>query len=187
MGEGKEAPLFAGELEVLLTQEEIGKRVEALGKAISEDYRGRELVVVGVLKGSFVFLADLVRAIDLPISIDFLAVASYGSGTVSSGVVKLTSDLSQPIEGRHVLLVEDIVDTGLTIQYLLENLRTRRPASLAICSLLEKPARLKTPVEIAYKGFTIDDDFVVGYGLDHGERYRNLPFLGVVGGLAGGG
>lgn len=172
--------MFATDVDVLLTADEIAARVRSLGEAITRDYRGRDLVVVGVLKGSFVFFADLVRAIDLPVSIDFLEVASYGGETVSSGVVRLNADLTHPIEGRNVLLVEDIVDTGLTMRYLLDNLQTRHPSSVAVCALLEKPARLQVQVPIAYRGFTIADEFVVGYGLDHDQKYRNLPFLGVV-------
>ena len=154
------------------------ERVQVLGRDITRDYAGRSLVVVGVLKGSFIFLADLVRAIDLPISVDFIGISSY-QGTKSSGVVQITSDLTRPIEGQHVLLVEDIVDTGLTMKYLLENLATRRPASVRICALLEKPARAKVQVPIDYKGFVIDDVFVVGYGLDWDGKLRNLPFVGI--------
>ncbi|HEY0839435.1 MAG TPA: hypoxanthine phosphoribosyltransferase [Vulgatibacter sp.] len=172
--------MFAPDVEVLLPADRIAARVRSLGEAITRDYRGKDLVVVGVLKGSFVFFADLVRSIDLPVSIDFLEVASYGSETESSGVVRLNADLTHPIEGRHVLLVEDIVDTGLTMRYLLDNLQTRHPSSVAVCALLEKPARLKVEVPVAYSGFDIADEFVVGYGLDHDQKYRNLPFLGVV-------
>jgi hypoxanthine phosphoribosyltransferase len=164
--------------EVLLSEERIRARVAELGREIGRDYAGRPLVVVGVLKGSFVFLADLIRAIDLPVSVDFIGISSY-VGTSSSGVVKITSDLSRPIEGQHVLLVEDIVDTGLTMRYLLENLETRRPATLQVCALLEKPARAKVKVPIAYRGFVIDDVFVVGYGLDWDGKMRNLPYVGV--------
>jgi hypoxanthine phosphoribosyltransferase len=164
--------------DVLLSEERIRDRVHELGREIARDYAGRPLTVVGVLKGSFVFLADLVRAIDLPISVDFIGISSY-AGTSTTGVVKITSDLSRPIEGQHVLLVEDIVDTGLTMQYLLENLETRRPASLAVCALLEKPTRAKVKVPIAYRGFVIDDVFVVGYGLDWDGKMRNLPYVGV--------
>lgn len=177
--------VFASNVEVLLSAEEIAGRVDALGAAITHDYRGKDLVVVGVLKGSFVFFADLVRRIDLPVSVDFLEVSSYGEGTESSGVVRLTADLTHPIEGRHVLLVEDIVDTGLTMRYLLDNLWTRHPSSVAVCALLEKPTRMKVEIPVAYKGFSIADEFVVGYGLDHGQKYRNLPFLGVVGRAGG--
>ncbi|AKU91922.1 hypoxanthine phosphoribosyltransferase [Vulgatibacter incomptus] len=167
-------------VKVLHDEAAIAARVGELGTRITRDYQGKELVVVGVLKGSFMFFADLVRAIDLPISIDFLGVASYGGNTKSSGVVQLTSDLSHPITGKHVLLVEDIVDTGLTMRYLLDNLATRHPASLAVCSLLEKPARMRVPIEIVYLGFSIPDEFVVGYGLDHAQKYRNLGFLGIL-------
>lgn len=172
--------MFAENVEPLITEEGIARRVAELGARITEDYRGKDLVVVGVLKGSFPFVADLVRKIDLPLRVDFLGLSSYGNGTETSGVVKITSDLTKPIAGKHVLVVEDIVDTGLTMKYLLANLATRHPASVRVCSLLEKPARLRVDVEIAYKGFTIPDEFVVGYGLDHDERYRNLPFLGIL-------
>jgi len=171
---------FAENVDVMLSREQIAARVQELGAEITRAYQGKDLVLVGVLKGSFVFFADLVRSIDLPLRIDFLAVSSYGGNTESSGVVKFTQDLTRPIAGQHVILVEDIVDTGLTMKYLLENLETRRPASLSVCSLLEKPDRAKVKIDIAYKGFTIPDAFVVGYGLDYDERYRNLPFLGVV-------
>ncbi len=137
-------------------------------------------MLVPVLKGSFLFAADLARSIDLPLSIDFFGCRSYGDGTESSGVVQITYDLTKPIEGKHVIVVEDIVDTGLTMKYLLENLTTRRPASIELCSLLHKPARTKVPVKIDHLGFTIEDVFVIGYGLDYGEKYRNLPYLGVL-------
>lgn len=172
--------MFEAELDVMISKEELAAKVAELGARITEAYRGKELILVGVLKGSFVFFADLVRAIDLPVEIDFIAVSSYGANTSSSGVVKFTQDLSRPIVGKHVILVEDIVDTGLTMKYLLENFETRKPASLAVCSLLEKPSRAKVSIDIAYKGFTIPDEFVVGYGLDYDERYRNVPWLGVV-------
>ena len=167
-------------LRTLMDASQLASRVKELGAQITQDYAGRDLVVVVVLKGSFVFASDLVRAIDLPLSIDFLACRSYGDGTESSGVVQITSDLTRPIEGKDVLVVEDIVDTGLTMKYLLENLETRRPRSVKLASLLHKPARTRVPVAIDYLGFTIDDVFVVGYGLDHAEKHRNLPFLGVV-------
>ena len=155
-------------------------RVRELGAQITKDYADRRLVLVSVLKGSFLFTADLARAIDLPLRVEFLGVRSYGEGTSSSGVVQITYDLAHPIEGDDILVVEDIVDTGLTIAHLMELLRTRRPASLKICSLLHKPARTKVVVPIDYLGFTIEDRFVVGYGLDWAEKYRNLPFIGVV-------
>ncbi|MEM7608560.1 MAG: hypoxanthine phosphoribosyltransferase [Myxococcota bacterium] len=154
-------------------------RIAQLGKQITEDYAGKEVVIVPVLKGSFVFAADLIRQIDLECSIDFLGLRSY-EGTESSGVVQITHDLTKAVEGRHVIVVEDIVDTGLTMQYLLENLATRKPASVKTVSLLHKPARSKVEVPIDYLGFTIDDVFVIGYGLDFDQKYRNLPYLGVV-------
>jgi hypoxanthine phosphoribosyltransferase len=163
---------------VLISEADLRARVAALGAEISRDYRDRALVVIGVLKGSFVFLADLVRAIDLPLSVDFIGISSY-QGTRSTGVVQITSDLTRPIEGKDVLLVEDIVDTGLTMRYLLDNLATRRPASVRIAALLEKPARAQVKIPIDYRGFVIGDEFVVGYGLDWDGKLRNLPFVGV--------
>jgi hypoxanthine phosphoribosyltransferase len=164
-----------------LSAEKIGTRVRELGAEIRRDYRERRIVIVIVLKGSFVFAADLVRAIELPnLRIDFLAVRSYGEGTESSGVVQIVNDLSRPIEDEDVLLVEDIVDTGLTIGYLLDLLQTRKPRTLKVCSLLHKPARARVQVAIDYLGFTIEDKFVIGYGLDFAEKFRNLPFLGVL-------
>jgi hypoxanthine phosphoribosyltransferase len=165
-------------VDVLLSEADLAARVRALGAQITRDYAGRSLVVVGVLKGSFIFLADLVRAIDLPVVVDFIGISSY-EGTTSSGVVKITSDLGRPIAGKDVLLVEDIVDTGLTMRYLLDNLATRAPASLKVCALLEKPARARVTIPIDYRGFVIGDEFVVGYGLDWDGRMRNLPFVGV--------
>ena len=164
----------------LLTSHQIIERVRELGAAITRDYEGRSLVMVCVLKGSFVFAADLSRAIGLPLRIEFLGVRSYGQGTSSSGVVQITHDLEAPIEGEDVLLVEDIVDTGLTVRYVMDNLSTRRPASMRLASLLNKPERARVSVPIDYLGFTIDDVFVVGYGLDYAQRWRNLPFIGVL-------
>lgn len=164
----------------LLSAEQIAARVRELGAQITQEYQGRRLVLVCVLKGSFVFTADLARSIDLTCRIEFLGVRSYGEGTASSGVVQITQDLTRPIEGEDVLIVEDIVDTGLTIAHLLELFRTRKPASLKVCALLHKPARTRIEVPISYLGFTIADRFVVGYGLDWAERYRNIPFIGVV-------
>ncbi|MCS6798114.1 MAG: hypoxanthine phosphoribosyltransferase [Myxococcota bacterium] len=151
-----------------------------MGAQITSACRGQDLVLVVVLKGSFVFAADLARRIDLPLTVDFLGLRSYGDGTETSGVVQITSDLSRSIEGRDVIVVEDIVDTGLTMAYLLDNLRTRRPRSLRVAALLHKPARTRIVVPIDWLGFTVDDVFVVGYGLDHAERYRNLPYIGVL-------
>lgn len=164
----------------MLTAKEIAARVAELGAEIAKDYQGKRLVLVCVLKGSFVFASDLARAIDAPLRVDFLGTRSYGEGTESSGVVQITQDLSRPIEGEDVLLVEDIVDTGLTIAHLMDLLRVRSPASVKICSLLHKPARARVQVKVDYLGFTIEDRFVVGYGLDFGEHYRNLPYIGVI-------
>ena len=165
----------------LFSAAQIAARVTELGAAIAADDRGGDVVLIGVLKGSFVFIADLARAIGTDrVKVDFLGLRSYGSETTSSGVVQITADLSMPIDGQHVIIVEDIVDTGLTMAYLLENLATRHPASIKICALLHKPSRTQRAVPIDYLGFTIDDVFVVGYGLDHAERYRNLPYIGVV-------
>jgi hypoxanthine phosphoribosyltransferase len=164
----------------MLSAETIAARVRELGAVITREYEGRPLVLVCVLKGSFVFAADLMRTIDLPLRVDFLGVRSYGEGTESSGVVQITQDLSRPIEHEDVLLVEDIVDTGLTIAHLMDLLRTRQPHSVKVCSLLHKPARAKVAVKVDYLGFTIEDKFVVGYGLDFAEKHRNLPYIGVI-------
>jgi hypoxanthine phosphoribosyltransferase len=164
---------------VLLSAERIAARVKELGSRIAVDHAGRELVLVAVLKGSFVFAADLCRAISLPLRVEFLGLRSY-AGTESSGVVEITHDLKHAVEGADVLVVEDIVDTGLTMRYLLDNLATRRPRSVRICALLHKPSRARVEVPIDYVGFTIEDRFVVGYGLDHDERWRNLPYIGVL-------
>lgn len=168
-------------IEVLLDAETIAGRVAALGAEITQAYASSDadLVLVGVLKGSFLFLADLARAIDLPVEIDFLGLSSYGHDQTSSGVVRVTQDLSRSVEGKHVLVVEDIVDTGLTLQYLLENLATRRPESVKVASLLHKPARTRVASKIDYLGFEIPDRFVIGYGLDYSDKLRNLPFIGV--------
>jgi hypoxanthine phosphoribosyltransferase len=166
---------------VMITAEQIAARVRDLGQQITRDYRDRHLVLVPILKGSFLFAADLARAIDLEdVRIDFLGLRSYGAGTETSGVVQITYDLTAPIADQDVLIIEDIVDTGLSMRYLLDNLATRHPRSVKLCSLLHKPARTRARVPIDYLGFTIDDHFVVGYGLDHAEKYRNLPYIGVV-------
>jgi hypoxanthine phosphoribosyltransferase len=171
---------LGNELEVVFTKQQIADRVAELGAQIERDHRGKDLVLVGVLKGAFVFVSDLARQIDLPLSVDFIGLSSYGEETESSGVVKISSDLTRPIEGKHVLIVEDIVDTGLTMRYLLDNLATRRPASVKLCTLLYKPSRSRTRIPIDYLGFQIEDRFVVGYGLDAGDKYRNVPFIGVL-------
>lgn len=165
---------------ILLSEEEIKQRVLELGRQISEDYQGKDVVVVGVLRGAFVFLADLVRAIDMPVAIDFISVSSYGTGTSSTGVVRFLKDLDEEVSGRHVLLVEDIIDSGITLKYLLENMKTRKPLSVRICTLLSKPERRKVEIDVAYNGFIIPDHFVVGYGLDYSEKYRNLPYVGIL-------
>jgi hypoxanthine phosphoribosyltransferase len=166
--------------EVLLTGAEVQARVAELGAQLAADYEGREPVLVSVLKGSIIFLADLVRAMPIPLSIDLMEVSSYGTSTESSGQVRILKDLSTSIEGREVIVVEDIIDTGLTLNYLLRYLHDKGPASIRICCLLDKPARRLAPIEIDYRGFTIADRFVIGYGLDYGERYRNLPYIGVL-------
>jgi hypoxanthine phosphoribosyltransferase len=166
--------------EVLVPEDDLAARVRDLGRDVSEDYAGREVLLVGVLKGAVFFLADLMRALTIPCSVDFMAVASYGSSTASSGVVRILKDLDASIEGRHVLIVEDIVDSGLTLSYLLRTMRARDPASLEVCALLTKPDRRKADVPIRYTGFEIPNRFVIGYGLDHRERFRNLPFVAVL-------
>ncbi len=166
---------------VLLSTETLQARVKALGEEITRDYANADdLVVVPILKGSFLFAADLIRNIAVDLSVEFLGLRSYGAGTESSGVVQITYDLTQPVTGRDVLVVEDIVDTGLSMRYLLENLATRHPRSVKLCSLLHKPARSRVKIPIDYLGFTIEDRFVVGYGLDYAEKYRNLPYIGVL-------
>ncbi len=168
-------------LVTMLSQKEIADRVKELGAQIAQDYQGRHIVLVVVLKGSFIFAADLCRAIDMHnVRLEFLGVRSYGEGTETSGVVQITQDLSRPIAGEDVIIVEDIVDTGLTVAHLMDLFRTRQPSSVKVCALLHKPARARVEVKVDYLGFTIEDKFVVGYGLDFAERYRNLPYIGVV-------
>lgn len=167
--------------EILFTRDQIAARVTELGGAISREYAGRSPLLISVLKGAVVFLTDLSRAVDIPVSLDFMAITSYGSARAQSGVVRLIKDLDVEITGRHVLLVEDIIDTGLTAGYLLRLLQARAPASLQICTLLDRPRRrILSALPIAYRGFEIPDRFVVGYGLDYRERYRQLPFIGVL-------
>jgi len=165
---------------ILLTEQEIQKKISELAKKITEDYAGKKLVLVGVLKGSFIFMADLVRAIELPLSLDFMAVSSYGNRTTTTGAVEITKDLGADIEGCDVLIVEDILDSGVTLNYLINYLEVRNPASIRICTLLDKPERRKVEVFAHYKGFEVPDEFVVGYGLDYAEKYRNLPYIGVL-------
>jgi hypoxanthine phosphoribosyltransferase len=163
--------------ETLVAREDLERRVTELGRQISEDYRDKDLFMVGVLKGAVLFLADLMRDISAPCEIDFMAVSSYGSQTDSSGVVRILKDLDSPIEDRHVLIVEDIIDSGLTLQYLMRNLKARRPASLEVCALLTKPERLRVDLSPRYVGFEIPNRFAIGYGLDHAQRYRNLDYV----------
>ncbi len=166
--------------QVLISQDDIEDKIGQLAKQVTEDYRGKDLLLVGVLKGAFVFMADIARHIELPVEFDFMAVSSYGSATKSSGVVRILKDLDYEISGRHVLLVEDIIDSGLTISYLLRYLEARNPASLEICSLFWKKGEQAVPLDVKYPGFEIPSVFVVGYGLDYAERYRNLPYIGVL-------
>jgi hypoxanthine phosphoribosyltransferase len=170
----------AGVGEILIGEEELQARIRELGSEISVDYQGKELLLVGVLKGAVFFMADLMRAISVSCEIDFMAISSYGASTDSSGVVRILKDLDLNIDGRHVLVVEDIIDSGLTLSYLLRNLESREPASLEICALLTKPARREIDVSVRYIGFEIPNRFVIGYGLDFAERYRNLPYVGVL-------
>ena len=172
--------LHADVEEVLLDADTIAARVAELGTQLSADYEGRNPVLLSVLKGALVFLADLMRTMDVPSSIDLMELSSYGSGTETSGQVRILKDLSHSIEGRDVVIVEDIIDTGLTLNYLMRYLAERHPASVRVCCLLDKPARRLAEIEIDYRGFTIPDRFVVGYGLDYDERYRNLPYIGVL-------
>jgi hypoxanthine phosphoribosyltransferase len=165
---------------VLIDEESIMKRVRELGNQITEDYRSSDLIVVGILKGAVVFLSDLIKEIKLPLKLDFMAVSSYGTSTKTSGVVRFLKDLDEEIDGKDILIVEDIVDTGLTLHYLVDNLRSRKPNSIKICCFLDKPTRRQVPVHVDYVGFEIPDEFVVGYGLDFAERYRNLPYVCVL-------
>ena len=167
---------------VILSEEQIAARVAELAEEISRDYAGKDLMLIGILKGCVVFLADLVRQISIPLSFDFVAVSSYGADTKSSGVVRILKDLDESVESMHVLVVEDIVDTGLTLRlsYLLENLRSRRAASVKVCTLLDKPSRRRVDVPVDYRGFTVEDQFVVGYGLDYQGKYRGLPYIGLL-------
>jgi hypoxanthine phosphoribosyltransferase len=172
--------LEAAVTEVLIDQDALQRRIAELGEEISADYAGRDLLLVGVLKGAVFFMADLMRGLSIPCEIDFMAISSYGDSTDSSGVVRILKDLDINIEGRDVLVVEDIIDSGLTLSYLMRNLEAREPASLEICALLTKPERREIEVPVRYVGFEIPNRFVIGYGLDFGERYRNLPYVGVL-------
>ena len=161
--------------ELLLTKEQIAERVKEMGRQITEDFKGKDLTVICILKGAVVFFVDLIREIDLPMTMDFMAISSYGSATKSSGVVRIMKDVDKPINGKDVLIVEDIVDSGMTLSFLRENLLSRGAASLKIATLLDKPERRRVPLHVDYFGFTIPDEFVIGYGLDYAEKYRNLP------------
>ncbi|MFG6373238.1 MAG: hypoxanthine phosphoribosyltransferase [Oscillospiraceae bacterium] len=167
-------------LEVFYSEEQLKAKVAELGAAITRDYQGKSPVLVSVLRGSYIFMADLTRAIDLPCTVDFMSVSSYGAGTTSSGQVKILKDLSEPIEGKDLIIVEDILDSGNTLFYLRDVLAARKPASIAICTLLDKPERRTKPIQADYSGFEVPDAFVVGYGLDYAEKYRNLPYIGVL-------
>ena len=165
---------------ILITSEEIGARVRELVQQITNDYAGQEILMIGVLRGAVIFMADLARSIKRPMDIDFMAITSYGLSTNSSGVVRIIKDLDEVVEGRHILIIEDIIDSGLTLNYLVDNIKSRKPASVRICTLLSKPDRRKVNVTVDYNGFIIPDHFVVGYGLDYAGKYRNLPFIGVL-------
>ena len=170
-----------GDIEkVLISQDEIERHVAEVGRKISEDFAGKDPIFVGVLKGCFIFMADLFREVTIPGSVDFMAVSSYGNGTSTTGAVKINKDLSQDIENRDVIIVEDILDSGVTLSYLTKYLQNRKPSSICIATLLDKPARRRADVQAKYVGFTVPDAFVVGYGLDYAEKYRNLPFIGIL-------
>jgi hypoxanthine phosphoribosyltransferase len=170
--------------EILVQADELQHRIREMAAEVSRDYKGRDLLLIGVLKGAVFFLADLMRHLDVPCEVDFMAVSSYGSSTDSSGVVRILKDLDAPLEGRNVLIVEDIVDSGLTLQYLMRTLQARNPASIEVCALLTKPERRKVDTPARYVGFEIPDKFAIGYGLDYAERYRNLPYVATLTGIA---
>ena len=165
---------------VLFSEEELDRRVSEIAAEINWDYAGKEPMLISVLRGSFVFMADLIRKIEVPCTVDFMSVSSYGRGTTSSGQVKITKDLSDDIEGKDIIVVKDILDSGNTLSYLLQLLQARKPASMKLCTLLDKPDRRVKEVHVDYTGFTIPDEFVVGYGLDYAEKYRNLPYIGIL-------
>lgn len=166
--------------EVLFTEEDLQKRVSEIADKINVDYEGKELVLVGVLKGSVLFAADLIKKVTIPCEIDFMAVSSYGNSTESSGVVRILKDLDHSVENKHIILIEDIVDSGITLSYLLEYLKARKASSIEIVSLLNKPARRKADIDVKYIGFDVPDEFIVGYGIDYAEKYRNLPYIGIL-------
>jgi hypoxanthine phosphoribosyltransferase len=174
------AELTRGVSKILVEEDTLRGRIAELGAAVSDDYAGRDLLLVGVLKGAVFFMADLMRNLTIPCEVDFMAISSYGASTDSSGVVRILKDLDVNIEGRDVLVVEDIIDSGLTLSYLIRNLESRNPATLEVCALLTKPARREIDVKVRYTGFEIPNEFVIGYGLDYAERYRNLPYVAVL-------
>ena len=165
---------------ILIPEDKVDERIAQLGEQISKDYEGKQVHLIGILKGSIFFICELAKRITVPVTLDFMSVSSYGAGTKSSGVVKLIKDLDEPIEGKDVLVVEDIIDSGHTLSYLLKNLSSRNPASIRLCTLLDNPERREVDVEVDYQGFRIPDEFVIGYGLDYDQRYRNLPYIGVL-------
>ncbi|MCI7812198.1 MAG: hypoxanthine phosphoribosyltransferase [Lachnospiraceae bacterium] len=167
-------------IKVLVSEEEVNRRIKEIGEQISKDFAGKEIHLVCVLKGGVFFTCELAKRITIPVSLDFMSVSSYGAGTTSSGVVKIVKDLDQPLEGKHVIIVEDIIDSGRTLSYLMDMLKKRNPASMTLCTLLDKPERRVVDVKVDYVGFNIPDEFVVGYGLDYDQKYRNLPYIGVV-------
>lgn len=171
---------MAEKINVLIGEKEVDEKIRALAAQISEDYAGKEIHLICILKGSSFFTCELAKHLTIPVTIDFMSVSSYGSGTTSSGIVRLAKDLDEPIEGKHVMIVEDIIDTGRTLSHLMNLLSTRKPASLKLCTLLDKPERRVVPIEVDYTCFQIPDKFVIGYGLDYDQRYRNLPYIGVV-------
>lgn len=171
---------MAERVEVLLSEEEVDKRIQEIGDQISKDYAGKQVHLVCVLKGGSFFMCELAKRIKVPVSLDFMSVSSYGSGTQSSGIVRIVKDLDEPLEGKNVLVVEDIVDSGRTLSYLMEMMKERGAADVKICTLLDKPERRVVDVKVDYTGFSIPDEFVVGYGLDYDQRYRNLPYIGIV-------
>ena len=174
---------MAEKIKVMISEEVVNKKIEELGKQISEDYAGKEVHLICILKGSAFFTCELAKRITVPVSLDFMSVSSYGDGTQSSGIVKIAKDLDESLEGKEVILIEDIIDSGRTLSYLLDVLAKRNPASLKLCTLLDKPDRRVKDVKVDYVGFQIPDEFVVGYGLDYAQKYRNLPFIGIVEGL----
>ena len=165
---------------VLIPEDKVDERIAQLGAQISQDYAGRQVHLIGILKGSIFFICELAKRITVPVTMDFMSVSSYGAGTKSSGVVKLIKDLDEPVNGKDILVVEDIIDSGRTLSYLLKNLSDRQPASISLCTLLDKPERREVDVEVDYQGFHIPDEFVVGFGLDYAQRYRNIPYIGVL-------